>query len=859
MPFARLGRYEVKGWLGGGRFGDVYLALDPLTQREVAVKVVRFQGDATPYLEEVRNLARLDHPAIVRFYTVDLLEGRLLIITEVVKGESLREVLNRGRMSRERALEVAGQLLDALNHAHERGVVHRDIKPENVMITPEGKVNVLDFGLSRLAQGDLSMSMGGTPAYMAPENWKGIFTPASDQWSAAVVILEMLTGLNPFAGDTLEEVRNKTQQGVKEGRLTSLLPQDLVQPLLRALAPEPEERFPSCKTFLEELVKGEGEKVALVVRPLEKPEGLPPLTREQRQAVEDLSPRILVTGGPGTGKTTVLLARALHLLKKGEAPESIALLTFSFRSWKEMEARLEQTLGEKYRGIWLGNFHQIAFRVVSRFGHLLDLPREFSLALPAQQERIAQEAAVRAGGEKASREILKAFSQARIWGTPWEEVASKATGRWREMLESFEYHYLQLIRDRGVLGYEDVLYYALRLLEMEEVATFYRERLNHILVDDVQDLDRCQIALVEALSQGGNLFLVGDDDQAIYQWRGAHPSYIRGLKNRGFTHHRLNQTFRLPPEFREMAISLISRNRERMPKLYWTSREEGRARPIVQPLKTPKDEAEYVADMVEILRIKEGYSYSDFAILYRVKTRGRLIEQVLKKRKLPFTQEGGRTFLDREEVRVLLDLLAFLARGKSATIQKRLLKGASPLLGGRDRAVQELERTLGALEPQMKPSQALELGMETLNRLMSRAESSLLVTRMEAMETLLKKAKEFEESARSPTVANFLKYIRFLRDAGLAGGEEGIRLLSVHGAKGLEFPVVFVVGMVEGEFPLARALGVPQEMEEERRLCYTAVTRATEVLFITYYRYSSSQARFQETPSIFIKEMLGVG
>ena len=856
MAFARLGRYQVKGWLGGGRFGDVYRALDPLSGREVAIKVVRIQGDPTPYLEEVRNLARLDHPSIVRFYTVDLLEGRLLIVTEVVEGTSLRDVLSRGRMDRKRALEVAGSILEALDHAHGKGVIHRDIKPENIMITPRGEVKILDFGLSRLAQEDLSVSMGGTPAYMAPEGWRGIFTPLSDQWSAAVVILEMLTGINPFMGGTLEDVRGKVLRGVGEERLQTLLPGELVHPILRALALDPHERYPSCAHFARELLQGEPGSLAVVVKTPRSPCGLPPLTREQRQAVEDTSFRILVTGGPGTGKTTVLLARAVRLMEEGEPPEGMVLLTFSFRGWKEMEARLGEAVGERAGDMWLGSFHHVALRIVSRFGYLLGLPREFSLALPTRQEGLLKEAAQRAGGEKAWDQVHRVYLHSRTTGLSWDRVVAQATGRWREILEAFHREYLTLIREQNTLGYEDLVYFALRILEMEEASSFYRERFRHVLVDEAQDLDGAQIALVEAISRGGALFLTGDDDQSIYQWRGARPSYLKEVRERGFTHHVLTQTFRLPPQFREMALALIEKNRERMPKLYWTSKEEGEARFTVQPLKTPRDEGEYVADMIEILRVKEGYSYSDFAVLYRVKTRGRLLEQVFRRRGLPYTREGGRAFLAREEVGVLLDFLAYLARGKGPGLKRRVLKGAESLVGRK--GLEVLEGLMEDLDSQTRPVQALELAMEALFSAGSGGGSSLLLTRLAAAEALLERARGFQESARVPTIANFLRYMKFLRDAGLMGEEEGVRLLSLHGAKGLEFPVVFLVGMVKGEFPLARALGVPREMEEERRLCYTAITRATRALFLTYYQYSSPQARFKETPSPFIGEMLGV-
>jgi len=201
-----------------------------------------------------------------------------------------------------------------------------------------------------------------------------------------------------------------------------------------------------------------------------------------------------------------------------------------------------------------------------------------------------------------------------------------------------------------------------------------------------------------------------------------------------------------------------------------------------------------------------------------------------------------------------MDFLAFLARGKGPRLKRRVLQGASSLVG-RD-GLEALEGLMDALDPGVRPSQALELAGEVLFSGGRGGDPSLLITRVEALEKLLERARDFEVSARVPTIANFLKYLKFLMDAGLAGGEEGVRLLTLHGAKGLEFPAVFLVGMVEGEFPLARALGVPEELEEERRLCYTAITRATRVLFVTYYQYSSPQAWFMETPSSFIEEML---
>ncbi len=860
MPLARIGRYHILKWLGGGRFGDVYLALDSLSQREVALKVIRIRDDPASYLKEVRSLAKLDHPAILRFYTVDILEGRLVIVTEAVGGETVRKLLSKGRMRKDQALSLAQQLLEAVDHAHEQGVIHRDIKPENLMVTGEGRLKVLDFGLSRIAQEDVSLTLGGTPSYMAPEVWKGSFSPASDQWSAAVVIMEMLTGVNPFGGDALETVREKILKGVKREGPLSFLNDDLARTLTRALEREPSQRYPTCGAFLQDLIPSEGSSLPVTLAPSEeRTGGFPPLTQEQRDAVEDPSKVVLVIGGPGTGKTTTLLARALFLMREGVPPERMALLTFSLESWKAMERKIEEVIDGKYRGMWLGNFHHLAFRIVSRFSHLLGLPQNPAVLPLSHQERLAQKAALQVGGDKGAPHLLQAFLESRKKGKSWEGIIRGAQGRWKEMLIGFHDAYIALSKEKGTLGYADLVHYAAQLLNHEEVASFYQDRLDHLLVDEIQDLDAQQIAMVETLSRKGRLFVVGDDDQSIYQWRGALPGYMRELQGKDASCRRLTRSFRLPPEFRDGALALISQNQERLSKLYWTSREGGEARLVIQPLKTPQEEREYVADMIEILRIKEGIGYSHCAVLCRTHARERYLEGVLRKRNIPF-YKGGDVRGFSEEIQLLVTLLRCLAKGNTPTWRKKVMDEASRLLAFKDDlwAGEEVGRLLDNLEGKVGPSEALTMALETLGRIMAHKEDPLQMERGESMVRLLKIAREFEGSAKSPTIPNFLRYLRFLEDSGLAEGERGVKVLSIHGAKGLEFPVVFIPGLVEGESPLSRALGVREEMEEERRLFYTAMTRSTHLLFLTYYHYSSPRSQYPERPSPFLKEILGM-
>jgi serine/threonine-protein kinase len=240
----KLGKYDILGWIGGGQFADVYLAKDTITKARFALKVSRLPPKVKEeLLKEAELLVNLDHPNIVRFYSADIIEGRLVIALEYVDGSSLREVIKReAPLSLKDAIPIIRQMCEALIYAHSQNVLHRDIKPENILLTKKGVVKITDFGLAILLSEDsLKASMAGTPLYMAPESWKGIFSQYSDQWSLAAVIYELLTGSPPFYAENLEDLRRSIQRG--KPRENPAIPVEVRKVIFKALSRDPLERF----------------------------------------------------------------------------------------------------------------------------------------------------------------------------------------------------------------------------------------------------------------------------------------------------------------------------------------------------------------------------------------------------------------------------------------------------------------------------------------------------------------------------------------------------------------------------------------------------------------------------------------
>ncbi len=887
---SRFGKYRIKSYLGGGRFGDVYLAEDTIINEEFALKVFRTSPGTsiTSLLKEIKTLYSLEHPAIIRYYTTEMLEGKLILVTEFIKGVTLRKFIEENAPANLALLfRIISPICDALDYAHSKGIVHRDIKPENIMICEGGRVKLMDFGLAKFLEGEISQSIAGTPPYMAPECWNGKFSPFSDQWSLAVIVFELLTGINPFFGANLDTIRKRIKKADPNWGLLKAHPSNITNSLKKALSKKPIERFSNCKAFLNALFEEKGEEIVLVemVRIPQKISEFT-LTEEQLKAVKSEEKKILLIGGAGTGKTHTLCARVAYLVKvKGVDPSNIFVSTFTVKSWKEMEEKIQKALKDKVKDLWIGNFHYQCFLILQSYSERLSIKGELRIVSKEHQRKIL-------------RDVLKEKDMWHI--TPKEADELIERGRTfgpkylskneREIFTKIISSYIKKMRKEGFIDYTDVLILTWKLLRRhKDVREKYKNNFKHILIDEYQDFNRIQMEIVKLLLSDKNYFFVtGDDDQCIYQWRGTNPDFIRryDLYFPDFILFYLTKTFRLPPEILVPAMNLIRVNRDRLEKVFWTDKDYGKGFFSIYSFLTPKEEASFIAKKIKSLKEYEGKSFSDIAILFRANFRSRIIEESLSSAGIPFSFLWGKSFYRREEINGLINFLNCVLFPEKEESLRAILKYPRPLLtetegkeifkrGKKGKIIEELralkhhEELMGLLEvitelnknaESILPSKALRIGIEKLGLmefLQSKGDESSFI-KMENINEFLEMARDFEERSKEPTISSFLKYIKVLTESGIMREEEGVKLLTVHSSKGLEFPVVFLAGMVEGEFPYSRALTSSEAIEEERRLCYVAMTRALERLFITYALHRDNFRANPTRPSRFLREMVGM-
>lgn len=886
----KIGKFKIKSYLGGGRFGDVYLAEDTIIKEEFALKIFRSSPGASfsSFLKEIKTLYSLEHPSIVRYYTTEMFEGKLILVTEYIKGTTLRKYIEENApLSLESAKKIISPLCDALDYAHSKGIVHRDIKPENIMICEDGRIKLMDFGLAKFLEGEMTQSIAGTPSYMAPECWAGKYSPASDQWSLAVIFFELLTGVNPFSGNNLETIRNKIKKSSPRWELLKNFPEEVKHALRKTLSKRPSERFKDCNSFFRAIFHEEKEEISFVeMSRIPQKISEFTLTEEQLKAVKSEEKRILLIGGAGTGKTHTLCARVAYLIKvKGVDPSHIFVSTFTVKSWKEMEGKLQKALKERVKDLWIGNFHYQCFLILQAYG-----------------ERLGIKGEVRIVSKEHQRKILKdVLSENKLWQfTPKEADEMIEKGRIfgpmflpkkeREVFAIILKGYFEKVRRERFIDYTDVLILTWKLLRRHsDIREKYQKIFQHILIDEYQDFNRIQMEIVKLLlSEKTCFFATGDDDQCIYQWRGTNPDFIRRYDRYfpNFTLFYLTKTFRLPPEILIPAMNLIKVNRDRLEKVFWTDKNYGKGTFSINSFMTPKEEASFIAKKIKSLKDFEGKSYSDIAILFRANFRSRIIEEHLSSAGIPYSFLWGRSFYKRDEIIGLINFLScILSPNKEENLkaplrypkpwlteeeEKRILKKSkrgklweelnNAEIKESAKSIIGLIKELHENSETILPSHALRIAIDKLGLmefLQSKGDESSFV-KMENINEFLEMARDFEERSKEPSISHFLKYIKALTESGLMREEEGVKLLTVHSSKGLEFPVVFLAGMVEGEFPYSKALTSPEGIEEERRLCYVGMTRALEKLFITYSLHRDNFRANPTRPSRFLREMVGM-
>jgi DNA helicase-2/ATP-dependent DNA helicase PcrA len=622
----------------------------------------------------------------------------------------------------------------------------------------------------------------------------------------------------------------------------------------------------------------------------------------QLEAVVYPAQPLLVVAGAGSGKTRVITYRLARLLATGADARRIMVVTFTNKAAAALRERASRLLGipgQGVGGLWIGTFHGICARLLRQYGQAIGIRRDFVIYDDDDQKRlIARVLADLDVPERLfpPRQVLSAIDRAKNLGTTadafvsndyFEDVIGKAYAAYEERLHA-----------ANATDFGGLLLQALRLCQQgTPVAAELAQRFDHVLVDEFQDTNSVQYRLVRFLShRTRSITVVGDEDQSIYKWRGADIRNILDFErdHPGAGVVKLEQNYRSTANILRAANAVIARNTERRPKRLFTDASDGE--PIISfEAETERDEAEFVAAAIATA-VAEDAAPRDFAVFYRTNGQSRVLEEALRGRDIPYIVVGGTRFYDRAEIK---DLIAYLrviqnqadeigllriintpARGiGDATLDKvaawsrqrklGVWEGISAaaaddaLLGSGPRkklaAFIELIANLRAAAPTLSPAALAEKVLEDSGyRDALAADASLEAEgRMENLLELVAQMREYEREAEEPTLAGFLERVALASDVDGYDPEKGaVSLMTVHTAKGLEFPWVFLTGLEENIFPHARSIDDESAIEEERRLCYVAVTRAMHRLFLTRARRRRLAGQdFGGVPSRFLRDL----
>jgi DNA helicase II / ATP-dependent DNA helicase PcrA len=625
------------------------------------------------------------------------------------------------------------------------------------------------------------------------------------------------------------------------------------------------------------------------------------LNEEQRKAAAHTDGAVLIFAGAGSGKTRVLTHRVAYLLEQEKAPaHRILAVTFTNKAAGELKTRLRSLVGETARGLWVGTFHSIGVRLLRRDGDAVGVAPNFVIYDDADQRALLKEILRDLNIDERNYHpgaVLRHISRAKERLQDPVAYAASADGELSPVIVSLYNEYQRRLGQANALDFDDLIMRSIALLERkDERGAAWRERFAYVLVDEYQDVNEAQYRMVRSLSQGsGNICVVGDDDQSIYAFRGAdHRIILRFERDfKGATTFRLERNYRSTAAVLDVANALVAHNTQRHRKKLWTSREGGK--PVrVYAAATERDEARFVVDTVREGVNDEGRSLSDYVVLYRTNAQSRAFEEAMLVAGLPYRVVGGVGFYARAEVKDALAYLRYIVNRDDGISLRRIINAPRRGIGqatlnaiGDEGARRGLTFAQAMQAPELiaevAPKKAKELGafLRDIDAFAKVAEqhgpAAALVSvledtgyakelrdedtvesrsRIENLEELLGVAREYEER-EGPDTAGFLSNISLVSDLDtMDKGGSAVTLMTLHMAKGLEFPVVFLCGLEEGVFPHNRALIDPHEIEEERRLCYVGITRSIDELYLTFAkRRTTFGSAYLHPPSRFLEEM----
>ncbi|MBI4247703.1 MAG: UvrD-helicase domain-containing protein [Candidatus Rokubacteria bacterium] len=636
---------------------------------------------------------------------------------------------------------------------------------------------------------------------------------------------------------------------------------------------------------------------SLVPRGLERL--LDDLNPAQREAVTVGEGPLLVLAGAGSGKTRVIAYRIAWLLgQQSLSPRNVLAVTFTNKAAGEMARRVDDlVLPVGLKAPLIATFHSACVRILRQHGKWIGLPEHF--VIYDEDDRLALVKECMKEGELADRQFTPSAAVHRIsylknHMVTVPEALANAGGPWEKKVALVYSRYEKRLKELGAVDFDDLLLHTVKLLEQTpEVLAWYRGLWRHVLVDEYQDTNRAQYKIIRLLtSEHRNICVVGDPDQSVYRWRGADIRNILDFETDfpGTKVVRLEQNYRSTQRILSLASGVIAHNLQRKEKTLWTENAEGeRAR--VYRAWDEHEEANFVAQTMLTLR-GHGVPWDGVAVFYRTNAQSRVLEDALRRARIPYAIVGSVRFYERKEIKDTLAYLRLALNPGDDIAFRRAIgapgRGIGPATLARlDEVAQRDGRSLFAIAADLpldvkgKPRRVLEEFAALIARLnrdraqhlppafidlaldaagyrqaLKQEKTPEAETRLENLEELIAAAEDYTHAADPATLEGFLDSIALMSDIDeLKTADSRVTLMTLHSAKGLEFPAVFVTGLEEGVFPHARSMDDPEEIEEERRLCYVGITRAREALYLTWALHRRIHGYGVGEPSRFLREM----
>ena len=627
------------------------------------------------------------------------------------------------------------------------------------------------------------------------------------------------------------------------------------------------------------------------------------MNTEQSEAVRTTEGPLLIMAGAGSGKTRVLTHRIAYLLDEKEvSPYHILAITFTNKAAREMKERVQALVGKEAEVIWMSTFHSMCVRILRRDADRIGIERNFTIIDPTDQKSVIKDVLKRENIDPKRYEprmFIGAISNLKNELKTPEDALTEAHDFYTQMVAKvYEGYQKQLLRNQA-LDFDDLIMTTIKLFErVPEVLDYYQNKFQYIHVDEYQDTNKAQYTLVNLMAQKfKNLCVVGDSDQSIYGWRGADIQNILSFEE-DYPNAKtifLEQNYRSTKTILNAANEVIRNNTERKPKGLWTANDSGEKIKYYEAF-SERDESEYVVREI-FKQQKKGRKLKDIAVLYRTNAQSRVLEETFLKSNVPYVMVGGQKFYDRKEIKDLLSYLRLIANSADDISLQRIInvpkRGIGPssvdkiatyatnndismfealaeidFIGLSKKVTQAAAEFYQLINHLMKEQEFLEISEivdEVLEKsgyreMLEREQTLEARSRLENIDEFMTVPKDYEKNTpiEEQSLINFLTDLSLVADVDEANLEDGVTLMTMHSAKGLEYPVVFIIGMEESIFPHVRAIKSDDdhEMEEERRISYVAITRAEEELYLTHASSRTLFGRQQSNPkSRFLNEV----